>query len=120
MPFKSKLKEGKSYPRIINELIQQQSTNDILQSPNNILSIGYLKGFCNSHLKRSYTIHRDTAQHREQTIQHQQFASGSSIRQSIIHHHSDWENVVPEEIKSLYHSQFTTVEHAFRISNISY
>ena len=112
--FKSKLKEGKSYPRIINELIQHQSTNDILQSPNNILSIGYLKGIQQFAPQiEAITIRRDTAQHREQTIQHQQFASGSSIRQSIIHHHSDWENVVPGAIKSLYHSQFTTVEHAF-------
>ena len=114
--FKSKLKEGKSYPRIINELIQHQSTNDILQSPNNILSIGYLKGIQQFAPQiEAITIRRDTAQHREQTIQHQQFASGSSIRQSIIHHHSDWENVVPGAIKSLYHSQFTTVEHAFPI-----
>lgn len=38
--FKEKLKQGKSYPRILSELTHNDT---LLQSPNNILGISYLK-----------------------------------------------------------------------------
>lgn len=112
--FKSKIKEGKSYPRIISELIKDQQTLNILQSPNNILSIGYLKAIQQyaPHIE-AMTIYRESAQHRDNTIKHQQFASGSSIRQSLINQETDWYKVVPQNIKSLYQNQMTTVEDTF-------
>ena len=59
------------------------------------------------------TIYRESAQHRDNTIKHQQFASGSSIRQSLINQETDWYKVVPQNIKSLYQNQMTTVEDTF-------
>ncbi len=38
--FSQKVKEGKSYPRIISELLEH---HEALESPNNILGISYLK-----------------------------------------------------------------------------
>ena len=45
--FKSKLKEGKSYPRILSELTDH---HELIQSPNNMLGISYLKAVSYTHL----------------------------------------------------------------------
>ena len=41
------------------------------------------------------------------------FASGTSIRQSLQLEDQDWQNVVPSQIKHLYHSNIVTTERTF-------
>lgn len=109
--FAQKLKEGKSYPRILSELI---TDNQLLSQPNNTLGISYV----NAIHKHSYninpvTIKRLSSKHHDNQIQHLHFASGTSIRHSIQQQDQRWQNVVPPHIRHLYHSNIVTTEDTF-------
>lgn len=98
--FKEKLKQGKSYPRILNELFPNET---LLNYPNNILGLSYIRAI--EHLKTPIdpiVIERHTSQHHEQTIQNRNFASGSSIRSSLTSGETTWQDVVPASLHHLY------------------
>lgn len=109
--FKEKLKQGKSYPRILSELTHNDT---LLQSPNNILGISYLKAMQQfaPHMS-ALTIKREGSLHHQKVIDHHHFASGTSIRRSLMNDNEDWKNVVPNQIQSLYCTPHTTVEDIF-------
>lgn len=81
-PPPQKVREGKSYPRIINELLEH---HEALASPDDILGISYLRATA-EHAKNIdiISIKREDARHYDSLIQHYKFASGISIRTSII------------------------------------
>ncbi|QLK85766.1 nucleotidyltransferase [Staphylococcus sp. 17KM0847] len=97
--FQQAMKQGKSYARIVGEHID----NTLLQSPNNILAISYLKQLyqLSSNIK-PYTILRQHTQHHETTFQHHTFASGSAIRCAITNGDNKWREMVPETNHSLF------------------
>lgn len=98
--FTHKLKEGKSYPRIISELLNHQTE---LNSPNNMLGVSYLKAINQlaPHIQ-AQTVSRQHSFHHDKNINHHQFASGTSIRKSLINNNDDWQTVVPNNIHYLY------------------
>ncbi|MBO1996318.1 nucleotidyltransferase [Staphylococcus epidermidis] len=86
--FKEKLKQGKSYPRILSELTHNDT---LLQSPNNILGISYLKAMQQFAPRMSaLTIKREGSLHHQTVIDHHHFASGTSIRRSLMNDNEDW------------------------------
>lgn len=109
--FKNKLKEGKSYPRILSEITENHT---LLQSPNNILGISYLKAIQQfaPHIS-ALTIKREVANHHSDSIEHHQFASGTSIRRSLTNGDKDWDEVVPKSIQTLYTKPHITIEDTF-------
>ncbi len=109
--FSQKLKEGKSYPRIISELLND---HEALLSPNNLLGISYLKAIKKlaPHIKAT-TIKRESAQHHDASIQHDEFASGTSIRTSLINQDGLWHKVVPTNIHHLYNKPHLTLNQVF-------
>lgn len=109
--FAQKIKEGKSYPRILSELI---SDNHLLTEPNNTLGISYVNAIQKHGFNiNPVTIKRHASKHHDSKIQHMHFASGTSIRQSLQLEDQDWQNVVPSQIKHLYHSNIVTTERTF-------
>lgn len=109
--FSQKVKEGKSYPRIISELLEH---HEALASPNNILGISYLKAIAkNAKNINAISIKRENAQHHDSLIQHHQFASGTSIRTSIISQDDHWHHVVPKDIQHLYVTPHITLNQIF-------
>ena len=109
--FKSKLKEGKSYPRILSELTDH---HELIQSPNNMLGISYLKAIKRfAPLMKAMTIKREGSHHHNSEIQHPTFASGTSIRQSLIKNDNEWKRVVPESVHALYHKPHASIEDTF-------
>lgn len=109
--FKSKLKEGKSYPRILSELTHH---HELIQSPNNLLGLSYLKAIKQlaPHIK-AMTIKREGSHHHHSEIQHHTFASGTSIRQSLTNGDNEWKRVVPESAHALYQKPHALVEDTF-------
>ena len=59
------------------------------------------------------TIKREGSLHHQTVIDHHHFASGTSIRRSLMNDNEDWKNVVPNQIQSLYCTPHTTVEDTF-------
>ncbi|MFW3611288.1 nucleotidyltransferase [Staphylococcus caprae] len=109
--FKSKLKEGKSYPRILSELTD---SHELLQSPNNLLGMSYLKAI-NQFAPQieAMTIKREGSHHHHSEITHHQFASGTSIRQSLLQGNHHWRNVVPQVAHNLYKAPHVSAEDTF-------
>ncbi|WP_114603610.1 nucleotidyltransferase [Staphylococcus sp. EZ-P03] len=109
--FQTKQREGKSYPRIINELLGEPH---LLQTPNNILSLSYVQAINNFAPNMTpYTIKRHQSQHHHPTISHRQFASGTAIRKSLENEDRLFESVVPAAVKQLYNKPHLTVEDCF-------
>ena len=109
--FTQKVKEGKSYPRIISEL-----TNDhaILKSPNNTLGVSYVRAIQEfaPHIQ-PWTISRHQTTHHESNITNATFASGTSIRSALQDNDPSWMSVVPNDIQELYTTPHLTVEQCF-------
>lgn len=109
--FTQKVKEGKSYPRIISEL-----TNDhtILKSPNNTLGVSYVRAIQEfaPHIQ-PWTISRHQTTHHERNITNATFASGTSIRSALQDNDLSWMSVVPNDIQELYTTPHLTVEQCF-------
>lgn len=98
--FQLKLREGKSYPRIINELLGEPA---LLQTPNNILGLSYVQAILKSAPAiRPFSIPRYKTEHHNQAINDQHFASGTAIRHALNTNDKLWEKVVPESIRALY------------------
>ncbi|GEP85410.1 Putative cytosolic protein [Staphylococcus piscifermentans] len=98
--FQLKLREGKSYPRIINELLEEPA---LLQTPNNILGLSYVQAILKSAPTiQPFSIPRHKTEHHNQVINDQHFASGTAIRHALNTNDKMWEKVVPENIRSLY------------------
>lgn len=109
--FKAKIREGKSYPRIVNELLEQ---HQLLQAPNNILGLSYLKAISQytPHIQPD-TTQRQQAHHHDYEVHHHTFASGSAIRQSLIQDNDKWQEVVPDSIRALYEAPHVTKNDIF-------
>lgn len=111
--FQKLIKEGHSYAKIIHELIEDQ---DILQTPNNILGVAYLKAISQfAPTIQGIAIQRVSSAHHDKAIKHEIFASGSSIRQSILNENNNWKTVVPSEIKNLYGQPHLLKEDTFQM-----
>ncbi|MDK7752322.1 nucleotidyltransferase [Staphylococcus ureilyticus] len=109
--FIKKLKEGKSYPRILSELLNNHT---LLSSPNNTLGISYMRAIQKlaPHIK-PWTIPRESSHHHDSNISNLDFASGTSIRNAIQAHNDQWKSVVPDSIQQLYQEPQATVEDTF-------
>ncbi|SCS48066.1 nucleotidyltransferase [Staphylococcus caeli] len=109
--FLEKSKEGKSYPRILSELIPD---NDLLASPNNTLGLSYVRAI-KQHAPtiQPWTISRKNSKHHDAEISHDAFASGSSIRKSLEHGNNAWQNVVPQSILKHYGQPHISLEDTF-------
>lgn len=109
--FLKKIKEGKSYPRILSELVND---NTLLSSPNNTLGISYMRAIQKiaPHIK-AWTISRENSHHHDQDISNLNFASGTSIRNAIQAHDEQWKHVVPHSIHHLYQEPHTSVDDTF-------
>ncbi|MCG7338755.1 nucleotidyltransferase [Staphylococcus sp. ACRSN] len=109
--FAQKVKEGKSYPRIISELL---TNNLLLSSPNNTLGISYINAIRKHDFTiKPITIQRNQANHHDNSIQNLQFASGTSIRNAILQKNNQWHDVVPKSNHPLFHPNITTTEDTF-------
>ncbi|NWK84513.1 nucleotidyltransferase [Staphylococcus sp. GSSP0090] len=109
--FSEKLKEGKSYPRILSELI---ADNDLLSSPNNTLGLSYVRAIqAHAPSIQPWTISRLQSTHHDNEIAHQTFASGTSIRQSLIKQTDQWKAVVPPEVHMHYEAPHISVSDTF-------
>ena len=109
--FLEKLKEGKSYPRILSELI---TDNDLLSSPNNTLGLSYVRAIQTyAPSIQPWTISRFQSAHHDNEISHQTFASGTSIRQSLMNQTDLWKDVVPCEIHKHYERPHISIEDTF-------
>ncbi|CAM4127362.1 nucleotidyltransferase [Staphylococcus schweitzeri] len=109
--FSQKLKEGKSYPRTISELL---NNHEALLSPNNLLGISYLKAIAKHATNiNAISIKRESAQHHDASIQHHEFASGTSIRTSLINQDDQWHKVVPTKVHHLYSKPHLTLNQVF-------
>ena len=109
--FLEKLKEGKSYPRILRELI---TDNDLLSSPNNTLGLSYVRAIQTyAPSIQPWTISRFQSAHHDNEISHQTFASGTSIRQSLMNQTDHWKDVVPSEIHKHYERPHISIEDTF-------
>ncbi|WP_165844878.1 nucleotidyltransferase [Staphylococcus saprophyticus] len=109
--FLEKLKEGKSYPRILSELI---TDNDLLSSPNNTLGLSYVRAIQTyAPSIQPWTISRFQSAHHDNEISHQIFASGTSIRQSLMNQTDLWKDVVPCEIHKHYERPHISIEDTF-------
>ncbi|GGA81441.1 Putative cytosolic protein [Staphylococcus muscae] len=104
------IKEGKTYARIVAESLE----NNIMREPNNILGIAYLKQLqiLNSSIT-PYTIQRQHTQHHQQNINHETFASGSAIRESLIKGSTTWHDMVPEVNHHLFNMPFYDQQRLF-------
>lgn len=82
------LRNGLSFPlarqKAIEELYSSEDFSDILEQPNNILGIEYLKALyrLNSKIK-PYTIQRVSSQYHDVDLQ-EEFSSATALRQTII------------------------------------
>lgn len=109
--FQSKLKEGKSYPRIISELLGKPP---LLETPNNILGLSYVQAILkHADTIEPYTLKRHKSEHHHQTIDDLHFASGTAIRQSLNKNNHEWENVVPQAVKHLYEQPHLSIDQVF-------
>lgn len=109
--FSMKLKEGKSYPRILSELLNNHT---LLSSPNNTLGVSYMRAIQKlaPHIK-PWTISRESSQHHDFNISNLNFASGTAIRNALQTQNDLWKSVVPNSIQQLYQEPHATVEDTF-------
>ncbi|RIM26843.1 nucleotidyltransferase, partial [Staphylococcus cohnii] len=109
--FSMKLKEGKSYPRILSELLNNHT---LLSSPNNTLGISYMRAIQKlaPHIK-PWTISRENSHHHDFNISNLNFASGTAIRNALQTQNDLWKSVVPNSIQQLYQEPHATVEDTF-------
>ncbi|WP_210140174.1 nucleotidyltransferase [Staphylococcus sp. GDY8P45P] len=109
--FSMKLKEGKSYPRILSELLNNHT---LLSSPNNTLGISYMRAIQKlaPHIK-PWTISRENSHHHNFNISNLNFASGTAIRNALQTQNDLWKSVVPNSIQQLYQEPHATVEDTF-------
>ncbi|RIL84555.1 nucleotidyltransferase [Staphylococcus cohnii] len=109
--FSMKLKEGKSYPRILSELLNNHT---LLSSPNNTLGISYMRAIQKlaPHIK-PWTISRESSHHHDFNISNLNFASGTAIRNALQTQNDLWKSVVPNSIQQLYQEPHATVEDTF-------
>ena len=109
--FSMKLKEGKSYPRILSELLNNHT---LLSSPNNTLGISYMRAIQKlaPHIK-PWTISRESSHHHDFNISNLNFASGTAIRNALQTQNDLWKSVVPNSIQQFYQEPHATVEDTF-------
>ncbi|MFW0760173.1 nucleotidyltransferase [Staphylococcus cohnii] len=109
--FSMKLKEGKSYPRILSELLNNHT---LLSSPNNTLGVSYMRAIQKlaPHIK-PWTISRESSHHHDFNISNLNFASGTAIRNALQTQNDLWKSVVPNSIQQLYQEPHATVEDTF-------
>lgn len=109
--FQTKLHEGKSYPRIIHEILDEPA---LLQTPNNILGLSYVQAIQHyaAHIT-PLTLKRHQTNHHNQMIDNQSFASGSAIRKALKNNDNRFETVVPASVKHLYTSPQLTLDAVF-------
>jgi predicted nucleotidyltransferase len=109
--FVQKQKEGKSYPRILSELLEH---NDLLKEPNNTLGLSYIQAINNLAPQiKPWTIQRHQVHHHDNGITNHSFASGTSIRNALISNQNSWQNVVPSQIIQLYQQPKADTESCF-------
>lgn len=95
--FKSKIKteldKGNSYPKAreiaLKKVLSSENVEDIMQKPNNILAIEYLKALkiTNSRIK-PFAIKRKNSMHHDKNI-NENYASGTYIRKLFIENNFD-------------------------------
>ena len=109
--FSMKLKEGKSYPRILSELLNNHT---LLSSPNNTLGVSYMRAIQKlaPHIE-PWTISRESSHHHDFNISNLNFASGTAIRNALQTQNDLWKSVVPNSIQQLYQEPHATVEDTF-------
>lgn len=91
-PYRKLLREalrlGKSYPQARAWALQKyngQLPIELLQGPNNLLAIEYLKALRRLSVPiRSHTVQREGAPYHEQQLERQEAASATGIRQAIL------------------------------------
>ena len=107
------LRNGLSFPlarqKAIEEIYPSQDFSDILEKPNNILGIEYLKALyrLNSNIK-PYTIQRVSSQYHDVDLQ-EQFSSATALRQTILN--GDFTNLkrqVPSDCTTLLEAHYQT------------
>ena len=107
------LRNGLSFPlarqKAIEEIYPLQNYSDILEQPNNILGIEYLKALyrLNSNIK-PYTIQRLSSQYHDIDLQ-EQFSSATALRQTISN--GNFENLngqVPSDCMTLLETHYQT------------
>ncbi|PTI48325.1 nucleotidyltransferase [Staphylococcus succinus] len=109
--FIIKSKEGKSYPRILSELV---SDNTLLSSPNNTLGISYVRAIRKwAPTIQPWTLKREQSSHHDAVITGLNFASGTSIRKSIKDGEELWKHVVPQQLHDLYDHPAVELEDTF-------
>ncbi|UXR79369.1 MULTISPECIES: nucleotidyltransferase [unclassified Staphylococcus] len=110
------IKEGKSYARIVSESIG----STMMREPNNILGIAYLKQLqsLNSSMI-PYTVQRQHTQHHQQHIDHETFASGSAIRESLINNDTTWHNMIPASNRHLLNKPFHDQQRLFEFLKLT-
>ncbi|OFP02392.1 nucleotidyltransferase [Staphylococcus sp. HMSC065E08] len=109
--FQIKLREGKSYPRIISELLGEPP---LLQTPNNILGLSYVQAILKSAPAiQPFSIQRHKTEHHNQAISDNQFASGTAIRHALNTDDKMWQYVVPNSIQELYTKPHLTMNQLF-------
>lgn len=114
--FKTLLKEGKSYARIISE----QTHETLLKHPNNTLGISYIKQLIQLQSSiEPYTIPRIHTHHHQQGLNHTSFASGSAIRKNIAKGQEDWKKMVPRENHKLFINPFDNTERLYQMIKLS-
>ncbi|MGJ5712208.1 nucleotidyltransferase [Staphylococcus auricularis] len=98
--FQQKIKEGKSYPRILSELFPNES---LLVSPNDTLGLSYVRAIQQHNYQMTpYAIHRQNSHHHDQTLTQSSIASGSAIRHAMTHDNPEWQHAVPASVQHLY------------------
>lgn len=109
--FQIKLREGKSYPRIISELLGEPP---LLQTPNNILGLSYVQAILKSAPAiQPFSIQRHKTEHHNQAISDTHFASGTAIRHALNTDDKMWQHVVPNSIQELYTKPHLTMNQLF-------
>ncbi|EKU46190.1 nucleotidyltransferase [Staphylococcus massiliensis] len=109
--FKAEIKKGKSYARIVSELLDNP---DIVTHPNNILGLSYMKAISRfaPHIS-PHTIKRTGANHHDENLtSSSKLASGSAIRKALSKH-EDISPFVPKEVRALYQTQTLTWDDCF-------
>ncbi len=86
LELKLMLDNGASFPSALNQLVEQKygkETSEILNTPNNVLAIEYIKAisYLNSRIK-PFTVKRKHTDHDDMNIK-ENFASASFIRQNV-------------------------------------
>ena len=109
--YRSQINSGKSYPRVLSDHFNQ---HHILQTPNNILGLSYLKAIHNFAPNiNAMTIERLGTYHHQSSIDHQTLASGSAIRHALNSNDALWKQVVPNHMWHLYEQPQMTKEALF-------